>query len=95
MHRGITLSPTDGADITGLADRTATNPTVAAYARQMRDGDWRDGSLLRFGYIEGEIRLGDGSLALIRTRGHILKGGYDVHHGSDSQAASSAATVHR
>ena len=28
MHRGITLSPTDAAYITGFADRTATNPTV-------------------------------------------------------------------
>lgn len=69
MHRGITLSPTDAAYITGFADRTATNPTVAAYARQMRDGDWRDGSLLRFGYIEGEIRLGDGSH---RLRAQVL-----------------------
>ena len=33
-------------------------------------------------------------LGLIQFRGHVLKGGYDVHDGSDRQAAPRPATVH-
>ena len=33
-------------------------------------------------------------VGLIQFRGHIPKGGYDVHDGSYRQAAPSAATIH-
>ena len=62
---------------------------MPAEGRSFRWKRWRKGAGSR------EWPIAASTLGLIRTRGHISKGGYDVHHGSDSQAASSAATVHR